>query len=82
MRNKAFAMTLTAPRLMAATRRLMNQRSAQAMMNAATGMEGLLVSLPFSAGLPGRPNGWRAAIPRHKVHEDHQDASRPFCALR
>src|SRR6185312_13747451 len=63
MRNKAFAMTLTAPRLMAATRRLMNQRSAQAMMNAATGMEGLLVSLPFSAGLPGRPNGWRAAIP-------------------
>jgi hypothetical protein len=40
-------MTLTAPRLDAATRRLMNQRRAKAMMIAATGMEGLLLSLPF-----------------------------------
>jgi len=47
MRNKAFATTLTAPPLNAETRRLMYQRSAKAMMIAATGMEGLLVSLPF-----------------------------------
>jgi len=47
MRNTAFATTLTAPRLLAATRRLMIQRSATAMMNAASGMEGLLLSPPF-----------------------------------